>query len=626
MAPIGSQTAKSRSRRRGRAKHGPRDSSSLRAAYEKSVESNRTRFRKIIGLADPRVPITMERVAENDDPEVIAETSRYRIYGISDQVRWPVLDGVFGEGVLFVPKTTPLAHVVALPDAGRSGDFARRLAENGCEVVVPVLIDRADHGGVGQQSHREWIYRQAFHMGRHVIGYEVQKVLAVVDWFRQRNPDSRVGVVGYGEGGLLALYSAAADTRIDAALVSGYFDSRQNVWSEPIYRNVWGLLREFGDAELASLIAPRGLVVEYCQAPKAPNQKGEIKTPAFESVQAEFDRIDSLVARGFQQRQLVRGGPGSDPALTAVLGQLGAGSGLVSAGEVPADRRKSFSAGEQQKRQVMELEKHVQSLVRGSARAREQFYLYKVAPELADNTWNTDSERPTLSPVKFIEASKTYRDYFYQEVLGRFDDTPLPPNARTRQIYDREKWIGYEVVLDVFPELFAWGILLVPKGIRPGERRPVVICQHGRNGVPKETVEGDDHYYHSFAARLAEQGFVTFAPHNLYRGEDRYRYLSRKANGIQASLFSFIIAQHAQLLRWLGTLDFVDPKRIAFYGLSYGGRDGRPGPHHPAGLRTVDLFRRFQQLDRKGSRHRPAVQFYVQHRMGDALFRHGQHV
>ena len=180
-------------------------------------------------------------------------------------------------------------------------------------------------------------------------------------------------------------------------------------------------------------------------------------------------------------------------------------------------------------------------------------------------------QRPTLSPAKFIEASKWYRDYFHEEVLGRFEDSPLPPNARTRQIYDREKWVGYEVVLDVFPELFAWGILLVPKDIRPGERRPVVVCQHGRQGVPKETVEGDNHYYHDFAAKLAEQGFITFAPHNLYRGEDRYRYLSRKGNGIKASLFSFIIAQHAQLLRWLATLDFVDAKRIAFYGLSYGG-------------------------------------------------------
>jgi len=47
--------------------------------------------------------------------------------------------------------------------------------------------------------------------------------------------------------------------------------------------------------------------------------------------------------------------------------------------------------------------------------------------------------------------------------------------------------------------------------------------------------------------------------------------LSRKANGIKASMFSVIIAQHEQALRWLGGLPFVDPARIAFYGLSYGG-------------------------------------------------------
>jgi hypothetical protein len=131
--------------------------------------------------------------------------------------------------------------------------------------------------------------------------------------------------------------------------------------------------------------------------------------------------------------------------------------------------------------------------------------------------------------------------------------------------------VGYEVVLDVWPEVFAWGILLLPKDLKPGERRPVVVCQHGRRGVPREVVEGDSFYYHNFAARLAEEGFITFAPHNLYRGEDRYRWLSRKANGVKASLFSFIISQHDQILRWLKTLPMVDTNRIAFYGLSYGG-------------------------------------------------------
>src|SRR6185312_298851 len=102
--------------------------------------------------------------------------------------------------------------------------------------------------GFTNQSHREWIYRQAYQMGRHVIGYEVQKVMAVVDWFASR-PDrdgTKIGVAGYGEGGLIAFDAAAADPRIDAAFVSGYFGPRERVWSETIDRNVWGLLREFG--------------------------------------------------------------------------------------------------------------------------------------------------------------------------------------------------------------------------------------------------------------------------------------------------------------------------------------------------------------------------------------------
>ena len=123
-------------------------------------------------------------------------------------------------------------------------------------------------------------------------------------------------------------------------------------------------------------------------------------------------------------------------------------------------------------------------------------------------------------------------------------------------------------MLDVFPDVFAWGVLLLPKDLKPGERRPVVVCQHGRNGVPRDTIEGDVPAYHDFAARLADRGFIVFAPHNPYRGEDRYRFLSRKANSVGASLFSFILAQHEQILNYLESLPQVDPQRIAFYGLS----------------------------------------------------------
>ena len=86
---------------------------------------------------------------------------------------------------------------------------------------MPVLIDRKDtwsgnptFGRMTNQPHREFIYRMAYEMGRHVIGYEVQKVLAAVDWFMREKNHPPVGVYGYGEGGMLALYGGAIDQRI----------------------------------------------------------------------------------------------------------------------------------------------------------------------------------------------------------------------------------------------------------------------------------------------------------------------------------------------------------------------------------------------------------------------------
>ena len=55
--------------------------------------------------------------------------------------------------------------------------------------------------------------------------------------------------------------AGALDTRIDSTLVGGYFGKREGLWQEPIYRNVMGLLKEFGDAELAAMMAPRALAL-----------------------------------------------------------------------------------------------------------------------------------------------------------------------------------------------------------------------------------------------------------------------------------------------------------------------------------------------------------------------------
>jgi hypothetical protein len=129
-------------------------------------------------------------------------------------------------------------------------------------------------------------------------------------------------------------------------------------------------------------------------------------------------------------------------------------------------------------------------------------------------------------------------------------------------------------VLDVHPDVFAHGILVLPADLKPGERRPVVVCQHGLEGRPSDLAHPDIQHdaYHKYAFRLAERGFITFSPQNAYIGRTTFRQVLRKAQPVGLTLWSFIVRQHEVITDWLAAQDFVDPQRIAFYGLSYGGK------------------------------------------------------
>ena len=104
-----------------------------------------------------------------------------------------------------------------------------------------------------------------------------------------------------------------------------------------------------------------------------------------------------------------------------------------------------------------------------------------------------------------------------------------------------------------------------------------MVCQHGLEGLPEDVVNEDTaseayKVYKGFAIKLAERVYVTFAPHNFYRGGDKFRVLQRKANPIGLTLFSVITSQHRRIVEWLGQQSFIDPARIGFYGISYGGK------------------------------------------------------
>ena len=596
-----------------RARHWKRDFSNVEA-YRKSIEPNRKRLAKYLGASDPTVPVTQPmppRLLERSDlgTSIVEGNPRDKgnkvtkvehlilSYSPDFEVEIDFLGGDdFANGPLVILLGDVGQGEIEIPsDAVPALDFVKR----GCVVLALRLVDRGDDFSLvagtkrRPQSHREYIYRQAFEMGRHVIGYELDALRKTLDCFLQRDDDKnkrKVAVVGYGEGGLLALYAGALDPRIDVVGVSGYFGPREGLHDEPIYRNVWGLLDEFGDAELAAMIAPNRLIVEADEVPTikidpkadvARITPGKLTTPKLSDVRREVDRALKITAgqAAFADRITLidpnqpKQEPRSDSFIDAVAKACFDPHPVKvepTNEHLAVSRRFKFEPGPpEMKRLVNQYVDRTQALVRESEYVRKDYW--------------KNADKASRDPAKWEASLGPYRKHLYEEVLGKIDLPLLPPNARSRQIYDTPKYVGYEVVLDVFDNdpatadanVFAYGVLLVPKDIKTGEKRPVVVCQHGLEGRPRDTIDGGidgERYYHRFAHHLAERGFVTFSPQNPYIGKNHFRQLVRKLNPLKQSLWSIIVPQHEQITGWLATLPFVDGERIGFYGLSYGGK------------------------------------------------------
>jgi dienelactone hydrolase len=583
------------------------------SAYARSIAPNRARLRHMIGAVDQRLPAgPPEYVATLVSPALVGDTPQYTV----SRVRWPVFEGVQGEGLLIQPRRRPVARVVVLPDADETpemllrsshpagsggGALVQRLADAGCQVVIPALVDRADtwSGNAAlnrftNQPHREWIYRQAYQMGRHIIGYEVQQVQAVLDWFEQENaalPAQErgappLGVAGYGEGGLVALYTAAVDERVEAVLVSGYFRSRQGLADEPVYRNLFGLLREFGDAEIATLVAPRILIIEPSAPPavagpparrqgRSGAAPGGIRAAEAGEIAAEFNRAQRLLGPGLATAVRLAPEPGagepalgSGPARREFFQALRMEDDAVRPdGAGPSIRVEPAYEQERQRRLVRQLESFTQALLVPTDTDRAEFFWNKLERAVQE-------ARDEAPPHVWERGVREYKHHFWDEIIGRLPPSSIPLNARTRLFRDEPLWRGYVVVLDVLPGVVTWGYLLVPRNIQPGERRPAVVCQHGVSGTPDATLDPESRAYRAYAIKLVEQGFVVFSHYNPNgaRGFDRWWFLQRLANPLKQSIFSVIVAQHDRVLDFLSASPWVDPRRIGFYGLSYGGK------------------------------------------------------
>ena len=382
---------------------------SSHGAYVRSVEPNRERLRKQIGCLDARLPIEeLSYIASTRTAAQVTEGENYTV----SRVRWRVFDEVEGEGLLLEPEhDAPVsAQVVALPDA----DWTP-------EMIAGVTDDLPANA------------RFAQHLAK--AGCRVVVPLLI------NRDDTCSGNPALGA-----------------------------MTNQPHREFIYRMAFELGRNIIGYEVAPRPLIVETSRGPEvdgppAPRQgrggaaPGQLVSPPIDSVKAEFER-----ARGFYRslccQDAIRlvfpedGLPGSRETLSTLLAELGVQEAHVD-GYRPLSKPDvgDFDCGARQKRQVMQLVDLTQRFLREAATRRQEFF------------WERTD---TSSLTRWAETCGDFKSCLQDEVIGRCPPPDAPADPRTRLLYDEPGWKGYEVVLDVWKDVFAYGILLLPKDLQPG--------------------------------------------------------------------------------------------------------------------------------------------------------------
>lgn len=213
--------------------------------------------------------------------------------------------------------------------------------------------------------------------------------------------------------------------------------------------------------------------------------------------------------------------------------------------------------------------------------------------------------RATAAPRPVPESAEQWPVWREQTLarlraaLGPFPE-PVPLNAEVVGRHDEGDYTREKVVYDseAFATVPAW--LLVPKDVRPGDRRPAVLCAHGHGpgqrgkdfvagvvspagGDPAEQEAAIQRYNYDYARQLVRRGYVCLAPDWRGFGERRapdawvrgnrdpcnVLYLAYGYLGFQ--LLALDLWDGMRGLDYLQSLPFVDPDRLGLVGLSFGG-------------------------------------------------------
>lgn len=152
----------------------------------KSPPGTLERFREILGVRDARNTKVAPRIIYSPGSDApLATAENYKIF----ETEWHSFSHVNGIGLMSIPNSPYSNIVISIPDCAVSPEqlagvepgvsasmqYSRHFAELNCLVITPLLIDRTlEKRRNATLTHREYLYRSAFVLGRHIIGYEIQ--------------------------------------------------------------------------------------------------------------------------------------------------------------------------------------------------------------------------------------------------------------------------------------------------------------------------------------------------------------------------------------------------------------------------------------------------------------------
>ena len=239
----------------------------------------RDRFEARLGEALAPWPAPVPLETEIDGGEAADGYRRHRVvFDTEDTMSVPayllVPDGREspGSAVLAVHGHGPgKSRICGLePDDPPGGDYAAELARRGHVVLAPDLRCFGERLDWNPEDH----YACDTNLVHQVMAgwspltqnlWDCARALDVLETHPLVDP-SRLGVVGFSYGGTIALFLAAWDRRVAAAVVSGYLsswaESHKMPWNMCGSQVLAGMPGTMEHADVAALVAPRALFVE----------------------------------------------------------------------------------------------------------------------------------------------------------------------------------------------------------------------------------------------------------------------------------------------------------------------------------------------------------------------------